>query len=169
MPLAGTQPTSAPPVTPGLANVTAALVPQVMFVENAGQMRAMGTAGICSNTTLNEQVLVPQTLVAVQVTRFVPKGNTLPLAGAHSTSAPLETAGLANATTASVPQVVFVKDAGQASVTAGICLTVTLKEQVLEPQTLVAVQVTRFVPKGNTLPLAGTQPTSAPSLTMGPG
>ena len=79
----------------------------------------------------------------------------------------VETAGLANATTASVPQVVFVKDAGQASVTAGICRTVTLKEQVLEPQTLVAVQVTRFAPKGNTLPLAGTQPTSVPPLTAG--
>ena len=61
----------------------------------------------------------------------------------------------------------FVKRVGQARVRLGTGTTVTVKEQVFVPQALVAVQVTVFVPRGNALPLAGTQPTSAPPVTVG--
>ena len=165
VPLAGTQPTSVPPETVGFANATAALLPQMFVVRAAGQVRV--AAGICVTVTLKEQVLEPQAFVAVQVTMFVPRGNALPLAGRQRSSVPPVTAGLANVAVALVPQVVFVKDAGQVSVTAGICVNVTVKEQAFEPQTLVAVQVTVFVPNGNTLPLAGTQPASVPPVTVG--
>ena len=61
----------------------------------------------------------------------------------------------------------FVKRVGQARVRLGTGTTVTLKEQVFVPQVLVAEQVTGFVPRANTLPLAGAQPTSVPPLTAG--
>jgi hypothetical protein len=167
LPLAGAHSTSAPLVTAGLENATGALVPQVVFVKDAGQARL--TAGICVTVTLKEQVFEPQTLVAVQITVFAPKGNTLALAGTHATSAPSATVGLANVTTVLVPQVVFVKDAGQAMVTAGIWITVRVKEQVFVTQVVAAVQVTVFVPRGNTLPLTGTQPMNPPAEMVGLG
>ena len=137
------------------------------FVKRAGQVRVRVGTGV--TITSKEQVFVPQALVAVQVTVFVPRGNALPLAGTQRRSAPPVTMGLVNVTVAEELQVAFVMDAGQLRVmaTAGISVTVTLNEQVLEPQALVAVQMTAFVPKGNTLPLTGTQPTSAPPVTVG--
>jgi len=168
LPLDGTQRLSAPPVTVGLAKVTTASLPQVVLVRRAGQVMFKGGAG--ATVTLKEQEFVPQALVAVQVTVLVPREKPLPLAGTQRMSAPPVTVGLGKVTSISSPsQVMFVDEAGQVSVmaTAGICCTVTLKEQVLEPQALVAAQVTVFVPSGNTLPLIGTQPMSVPPETAG--
>ena len=165
LPLAGAHARSAPPVTVGLANVRATLLSQMFVVRFAGQV--MFTAGIGTTVTVKEQVFVPQALVAVQVTVFVPTGNALPLAGTHATSTPLVTVGLAKATGTLLSQMFVVRFTGQVRFTAGVSATVTLKEQVFVPQVLVAVQVTGFVPRANTLPLAGTQPTSVPPLTAG--
>ena len=110
---------------------------------------------------------MPQAFVAVQVTVFVPRGNALPLAGTQPMSAPLVTVGFAKVTTVVMSHPLVVRAAGQVRVTGAICCTTKLKEQVLEPQALVALQVMVFVPTENTLPLAGTQAMSAPPLTVG--
>ena len=90
------------------------------------------SAGTCVTVTVKAQAFVPQALVAVQVTAVVPRGNTLPLAGEQSASAPPVMAGLANVTAvAPALQEAFVKDAGQVTVmgTVGTGSTVTSKEQ----------------------------------------
>src|SRR5260370_18138586 len=58
---------------------------------------------------------------------------------------------------------------GQVIPTAATWVTVTLKEQVLVLQALVAVQITGVVPSPKELPLAGPQPWSAPPVTGGFG
>jgi len=58
-------------------------------------------------------------------------------------------------------------DDGQVIASAAICATVTLNEQVLVAQTLVAVQVTAVAPTPKLVPLAGEQPVSVPPLTVG--
>jgi hypothetical protein len=56
---------------------------------------------------------------------------------------------------------------GQVIASAAICATLTLNEQVLVEQRLVAVQVTAIAPKPNVLPLDGVQPVNMPPLTVG--
>ena len=50
-----------------------------------------------------------------------------------------------------------------------LCSTVTVKVQLLEPQGLMVVQVTRVVPSGKLLPLGGAQLGSVPGATVGFG
>jgi len=167
LPLAGTQPWSAPLVTVGFGKVTTTLVPQILVLMADGQV--IPTAPTCVTVTLKEQVLVLQALVAVQITGVVPSPKELLLAGTQPWSTPPVTVGFGKVTTTLAPQILVLMADGQVLPTAATWVTVTLKEQVLVLQALVAVQITGVVPSPKELPLAGTQPRSAPPVTVGFG
>ena len=101
---------------------------------------------------------LPHELDAVQVTVVVPSANVLPEAGAHDTvgvGVPVAV-GVEKVTTG-LQVVMF---AGHALIT-GASLIVTLKEQLEDPQELVAVQVTLVVPVANVEPEACEHETEA--------
>ena len=124
-------------------------------------------AGICTTTTLNEQMLVPQAFVAEQVTVLVPMAKLLPLGGEHAKRPPPVTTGLGKSTTALLLHVVAKMVDGQVMLTAGICVTTTLIEHCVFPQALVAMQSTVLVPRLKLLPLGGTQLSNPPPVTTG--
>ena len=123
--------------------------------------------GLSLMVTLNEQLELPATLVAVQVTNVVPAANVLPEAGEQTTvgvGVPVAV-GVANVATAlhnpaSLFLVIF---AGQAPIT-GPSLIVTVNEQLAVPQVLVAEQLTVVVPDANVEPEAGEQPSCGSEL-----
>ena len=121
--------------------------------------------GLSLIVTENEQLEVPQALVAVQVTVVVPIANVEPEAGAQTTVAagvPVEVGSVQVAIVLSH----WVMFEGHALIT-GLSLIVTENEQLEVPQELVAVQVTVVVPITNVEPDTGEQTTVPPAVEVG--
>ena len=132
-------------MTTGLENNTIALLLQVTAVMLEGQV--ITGIGVRVTTMSNEQMFVPQELVAKQTTVFVPTLNGLPLAGTQPRSVPPVTTGLVNNTIAVLLHVRAKILVGQVMTGTGVCVTTMLNEQKFVPQALVAKQTTVFVPK----------------------
>jgi hypothetical protein len=114
--------------------------------------------------TLNEQSGTP---LVVQITVFVPFGNTVPLGGLHNTGGqlPLGTGPVYVTIVPHMPGVVFVMmspvQVNEQGPEPGS--TVTVKSQLLVlPNPSVTVQLTGVVPIGKSEPLAGMHPTLPP-------
>jgi hypothetical protein len=115
-------------------------------------------------------LLLPAASRAVQVTRFAPTGKNEPEGGTQlvETTPQLSvTLAAKNTRTEFEPNGALVlKLAGQ--VVTGACAprTMILKEQLVVPAALLAVQLTTFVPTGKSVPEAGTQLTGLSDLTV---
>jgi hypothetical protein len=177
-PLVGAHATLAPAqlsVTDGANTTTAPHAPcSVSTTTFSGHV----TAGGCESRTVTvkeQSVSWPLASVAVQLTVVVPTPKAEPLEGLQVTLTPgqLSAASAEKFTAAPhwLTSALTTMSAGQFSEGLSRSSTVTSKEQLdVLPALSVAVQVTVVVPRGNTLPLAGTHATVAPGqLSVAPG
>ena len=149
------------PVAVGFVHVATWLLHWVMFAGHAP------ITGVSLIVTVNEQEDEPQEFVAVHVTVVVPVAKVEPEAGEQETEAvgvPVAV-GVEKVTTWLSHCVMF---AGHAPIT-GVSLIVTVNEQALLPQELVAVQVTVVVPVAKVEPEAGEQETEGVGVPVAVG
>src|SRR5436190_16997397 len=118
---------------------------------------AMSCASGCVSSTVTKKLqmfVLPALSVAVQTTGVAPTGNNEPDAGRHATVGVPQLSvatGRSNATSVSTaPNAAVAKTSGGQVISGGMdSVTVTVKEQMLVPLTLLAVQLTTVVPIEN--------------------